>query len=435
MRLGSWCLSWLIVLCACGGRSTLDSYWTTDDETPSRGGAAGLTVAPMAVGGVTNQVSAGMTSSGAQPSSAGTRGEGMAGGNSGPKVATMISAGADMSCAVVSDGSVWCWGSNDRGQLGNGTKTRSLVPARVKAISSAVAVSAGGTWNSDGRGAALSAFACAVLENGSVVCWGDTSGDTALEHSTPHTILGVNGAIAIACGNWHACALISNGSVSCWGDTSRGQLGVGSSADCVGSSCPPTPVVGIAGVTAIAGQGSDFSCAVLADGAVWCWGGRNGSTSMNAFSPVRVPGIFATRSGIGVGRSNMCALSRADAELWCWGLDYANGEPALVRGLRAPSIAVSVGSTTTCALLGDATVQCWGGNGRGQLGNDTRVASKMPVDVLDLTDVAAISVGYLHSCALTKSGRIRCWGANSGGLGDGSTNTVDALRPVTVTSF
>lgn len=136
-----------------------------------------------------------------------------------------------------------------------------------------------------------------------------------------------------------------------------------------------------------------------------------------------------------MGRSNTCVLSRDDGELWCWGLDYANGDPVAVQGLRAPAIAVSVGSTTTCALLGDATVQCWGGNGGGQLGNDTRADSKVPVDVLDLTDVAAISVGYLHSCALTKSGSIRCWGTNRGGLGDGRPKTGDALHPVTVVGF
>ena len=357
-----------------------------------------------------------------------------AGASAGPKVATMVSAGADMSCAAMADGSVWCWGSNERGQLGNGSKTTSWVPVRVKAISSAVAVSAGGTWNSGGKGAALSAFACAVLRNGAVVCWGDQF-DNA-EHSTPHTISGVRSAVAIACGNGHACALTSSGSVLCWGANDSGQLGLGDSPTCRESICPASaPVGGIAGATAIAGQGSNFSCAVLADGSVWCWGAYQGGTdfraSMNATSPVRVSGVSASARGLAAGRSDTCIVSR-DGELQCWGLDYPNAEPVSVPGLRAAPMAVSAGEGTACALLGDHTVQCWGEGRRGQLGNDSYVSSQVPVDVKELSDAVAISVGYLHACAVTKAGNVRCWGANDGGLGYGAPTAGDVSRPVTV---
>jgi alpha-tubulin suppressor-like RCC1 family protein len=328
---------------------------------------------------------------------------------------------------------VWCWGANDHGQLGNGTETSSWVPVRVSRINSAVAVSAGGTWNAGGKGASLSAFACAVLRNGAVVCWGDTFGNADLKHSTPHTISGVNDALAIACGNAHACALTSSGAVWCWGENGNGQLGSATT-----NAGGPVRVQGIADATAVAGQGSDFSCAVRSDDSVWCWGKYNGGTdfasAMAATFPVRVWGVSTIASGLAVGRSGACAVSR-EGKLQCWGLGQPSVGPTSVQGLRAPAVEVSGGAMTTCALLDDQAVQCWGEGERGQLGNGVRSDSKLPVDVSDIADVAAVSVGYVHACALSKTGSVRCGGANDGGLGSGSPDAGDSLRPVPVTGL
>ncbi|HET7545661.1 MAG TPA: hypothetical protein VFK05_37595 [Polyangiaceae bacterium] len=379
---------------------------------------------------------AGSTSGGAGGSGGGTAtasgGMATAGAPAIPGPATAISAGTDMSCATRSDGSVWCWGSNDHGQLGNGTKTSSWVPVRVSKINTAVAVSAGGTWNQGGSGAISSAFACAVLRSGAVVCWGDTFGGTGLGSSLPVTVYGVGQAVAIACGNAHACALTSTGTVWCWGANGNGQLGTGMTDP---GGADPFQVRDISSATAVAGQGSDFSCAAEADGSLWCWGkykgGTDFSSSIDAASPIPVPGVSASASGLAVGRSDTCAVSRDGSTLQCWGWDYAGGGPVTVQGLRAPALAVSAGASTTCALLTDHTVQCWGDGRRGQLGNDTRSSSKVPVDVSGITDAVAVSVGYTHACALSKTGSVRCWGGNDGGLGSGSPSDGDALRPVT----
>ena len=436
---GSWRLFGFFVLSACGGRTTLDMPWVSDNGFSAVGGAPGSEHVPIASGGRSQDPGVGLTSGGKAGGSGSiaTAGGGMAaaGAPAVPGVATMISAGADMSCATTSNGSVWCWGGNDHGQLGNGTKTNSWVPVRVSKINTAVAVSAGGTWNAGGKGASLSAFACAVLRNGAVVCWGDSYGAPALDRSVPRTIYGANEVVAIASGNAHTCALTRAGSVWCWGANDRGQLGTGVTDS---GRADPSPVHGIVGAVAVAGQGSDFSCAVQADSSLWCWGKYNGGTDFssleNAVSPVRISGVSTSASGLAAGRSNICAVSRESKELECWGVDYSSAAPITVRGLRAPAVAVSEGAFTTCALLIDHTIQCWGEGRGGQLGNDARSSSDVPVDVLGISDAVAVSVGYLHACALSKTGSVSCWGASEG-LGNGSPSTRDALRPVPVTGF
>ena len=436
--LASWRVCVFLVLSACGARSALDTSNLTDSTVSASGGAPGLDGAPIAIGGQSNPAHAGTTSGGAMSSSGGmaTASGGMAaaGAPATPRFATMISAGADMSCATTSDGSAWCWGLNDHGQLGNGTETSSWLPVRVKRIDTAVAISAGGTWSTGGKGASLSAFACAVLRSGAVVCWGQTFGNAGLDRSLPHTIPGVNSAVAIACGDTHACALTSSGAVWCWGANGSGQLGTG-----VTDSGGPTPVQvqGIGAATAVAGQGSDVSCAVQTDGSVWCWGKYNGGTSfgssLNATTPVRISDVSTSASGLAVGRSGACAISR-DGMPQCWGLRYPFAGPMTVQGLRAPAVAVSDGPLATCVLLNDQTVQCWGEGRRGQLGNGAWSSSVVPVDVSGLTDAVAVSVGYVHACALSSTGSVRCWGANVG-LGSGSSTDHDSSRPVTVTGF
>jgi alpha-tubulin suppressor-like RCC1 family protein len=438
--LRSWRVCGFLLLSACGARSALDTSRLTDTSDSAIGGAPGLDGAPIAIAGRSNPAHAGMTSGGATSSSGGmaTASGGMAaaaGAPAAPRLATMISAGADMSCATTSDGSAWCWGSNDHGQLGNGTETSSWVPVRVKRIDTAVAISAGGTWNAGGKGASLTAFACAVLRSGAVVCWGQAFGNADLDRSLPHTITGVNSAVAIACGNTHACALTSTGAVWCWGANGNGQLGSG-----VTSSGGPVPVQvqGIAAATAVAGQGSDASCAVQTDGSVWCWGKYNGGadfgSSLDATTtPVRVSGVSASESGLAVGRSRACAISR-DGMLQCWGLHDFSAGPMTVQGLRTPAVAVSEGALTTCALLNDQTLQCWGEGRRGQLGNNASSSSKVPVDVSGISDAVAVSVGYVHACALSRTGSVRCWGAHDG-LGSEPATAHDSPRPVTVTGF
>ncbi len=368
-------------------------------------------------------------------SGAGQSGSGNMAGNGAlrPTSATSVSVGTDMACATVTDGSIWCWGDNDQGQLGDGTRTNSDTPVRVLGIEDAVAVTAGGTWNSGGQGAARSAFACAVLRGGTVQCWGVVPIIDSSNIATtpiPITIPGVSEAVAVAGGDWHACALTRDGSVECWGDDSRGELG-NDSTNCLAWACPPgtmdgaaRKVAGISGARAISAKGAMFSCAVLGDGSIPCWGGFDAGmsfdppTATSLATPMLIPGVMATPSGLDVGYHHTCAIAPDALSVTCWG-DNQYGElgngatnddagAVRVQGLGSPIVAVSAGLDETCAVLGDGTVRCWGAVAWG--------GSLTPAAVDGVTDAVAVSCGYGSSCALTKQGSVRCWGQAAGGM-------------------
>jgi hypothetical protein len=243
-------------------------------------------------------------------------------------VATAISAGTNMACALLSDESVWCWGANDHGQLGDGTYVSSELPVRVLGIDNATAIITGGTWTSGGMGAANSAFGCAILEDQSVKCWGPypgRGGDDLYDGLPPSTIPEVNGALALAGGNWHACGLVAGGVVRCWGDDSLGEWGNGFLAPCRSWSCPsdtadPTQPVNadVSDAIAVAGQGSLGSCAVLSSGAVTCWGGFSFATSEAHPEPFLIPDLTTTATGLAVGYSHACVVSTL-GDVQCWG--------------------------------------------------------------------------------------------------------------------
>jgi len=169
----------------------------------------------------------------------------------------------DHTCAVLDSGSVKCWGDNWSGQLGDGsTIDDSNIPVDVLGITNAVDISAGG------------AHTCAVLDSGSVKCWGANwsgqlgDGSTSYENNVPVDVVGISDAISISAGNRHTCALLSSGAVKCWGDNEYGQLGDGST---IWYSNVPVDVVGINDAISIS-AGDDHTCALLSSGAVKCWG-------------------------------------------------------------------------------------------------------------------------------------------------------------------
>lgn len=387
---------WFLVLSlnACGARSGLE----LGSESVGGAGAAGTAASG---GGGAN--AAGQTfTGGAPPAAAGASGGG-GGGAALPIAAIAISAGTDSTCAVKGDGTVWCWGANDHAQLGNGTTQQSSVPVQVTGITSAIAIEAGGTWTSGGKGAGRSAFNCAVLRGGDVMCWGNVPGIAV--QSQP-VLMPLHHAEAVAGGNWHACALLEGGTVSCWGDNRYGQLGDATTTN----SAEPVPVLGIHNATSVVGHGSDFTCAALPGGTVECWGGsfdRVGST------PIVVPGIAAKPGGLGAGyRIGACAVS-PDGSVQCWS-SPGTDPPVPVPGINT-AVAVTVGLSHACALLSEGTIQCWGMNQWGQLGGASAGAA-----VSDIRGAVAVSAGYNYTCALLNTGAIWCWGTNHNGqLGNG----------------
>ena len=227
--------------------------------------------------------------------------------------ATAIGAGGTHSCALLTDTTVKCWGSNVVGQLGigtNGVFTNSNSPVTVSGLSGATAVAAG-TYHS-----------CALLTDTTVKCWGSNvvgqlgNGATA-ESNIPVIVSGLSDATAIAVGGFHSCALLVDTTVKCWGMSNYGQLGNGATAD----SNIPVTVSGLSGATAIA-VGGFHSCALLADSTVKCWGANvfgalgNGS-NIDFHIPVTVTGISGA-TAIAAGENHQCALV-GSTTIKCWG--------------------------------------------------------------------------------------------------------------------
>lgn len=322
--------------------------------------------------------------------------------------ATAIALGTRHACALVGGGAK-CWGDNNYGQLGNNTKTNSPFPVDVIGLAGAISIAASDSHN------------CAVISGGTLKCWGSAYGKVPMEVS------GLNGVTAVAVGNSFTCVLIA-GVAKCGGVNDVGQLGDGSVTD----TLSPVPVVGLGSAVAIS-AGYAHACALTVGGTVECWGsdqdGRLGIGEWTYQStPIDVSGITDTNN-LGASGYHTCAVVDPAATVQCWGYNrhgelgndsktYSN-IPVDVIGLGGVS-AVAPGTFHTCALLNNMEVKCWGLNGAGQLGNGTYTQSLVPVPVTGLTGASAIASGNSHTCALV-SGGVRCWGDNARGqLGDGS---------------
>jgi alpha-tubulin suppressor-like RCC1 family protein len=215
-----------------------------------------------------------------------------------------ISAGANFSLALLSNGTVMAWGENESGQLGNGGTTPSQVPVAVKHLTGATAISAGGE------------FSLALLTNETLEAWGnDEHGQLANgtveegANSLPLAVKSPTGVAAVAAGTDHALALLGNGTVMAWGANSAGELGNGTTQSSEGA---PVPVNGLSGVTAVSASDED-SAALLTSGSVMTWGtdesGVLGDGVQRGLSdvPVGVVGL-AKAASISAGRAHMLAF-------------------------------------------------------------------------------------------------------------------------------
>lgn len=253
---------------------------------------------------------------------------------------------------------------------------------------------------------------CALLTGGTVECWGyngegELGDGTTTTSSTPVAVTGLSGVTAISSGGSSTCALLSGGGVECWGDNEYGELGNGTTTN----SSTPVAVSGLNSATAISVGGYQSACALLSNGTVECWGWNNYGQLGNG-----------TTTG-----PDTCNTSYA-----------CSTTPVAVSGLTGAT-AVSVGVASACALVTGGTVQCWGDNSQGgELGNGTTTSSTTPVAVSSLSGVTAISVGNNYSaCALLSGGTVECWGLNIDGyLGNGASSgpdTCDGSDPCSTT--
>jgi len=247
-------------------------------------------------------------------------------------------------------------------------------------------------------------------------------------------------AIRVVAAGVSTCALLEGGTVKCWGDGMFGQLGDGSSGSGA-TSATPVAVADVAGATDLA-IGGTHGCA-MGLGKVTCWGSNKYSESMGEAAselqlvPAEVPGLssLGLPSGIAAGDNHTCAIL-GQGKVYCWGLGTAgqlgDGLGALGGAVTAVklsdyAIEVRAGTIFTCARTAFGTAYCWGDNYSGQIGNGKGGTSQFaysPAKVGDFSDIEALAAGDQHACALRKGGAVWCWGRNnSGELGNNGGNS------------
>lgn len=338
-----------------------------------------------------------------------------------------VAVGDGFSCATKKDGTAQCWGANGRGQLGREPLAH-LAPKRIGAAGEFASANAGPS------------NVCAVKTAGSLLCWGAGGGLPNLGQSTqlPFPIgnatdwkeakpgaqracaTKADGSLhcwatgtepasttltvtAFDVGLDHQCA-IASGSLYCWGAGAGGKLGNGSSA----TLDTPTKV-GAADWSAVAASG-DATCAVKADGTLWCFG--------LGFTGVAQQGQNDTWTAIDQTPAGHGFFGLAGGGLYGWDATRA------VTSADAGSgwVAIATGAGHVCGIAADHSLWCKGDNARGQLGDGTRTSREAMTRVGTATDWNAVTAGSAFTCGLRGAGDLYCWGSNDfGEMGDGTS--------------
>ena len=386
---------------------------------------------------------------------------------------------------ILSSGQAKCFGRNDYGQLGYGI-TQANTDANVIGKTSAT-VGLNATNINVGTGRTITQLAlgaghtCALLDNGSVKCWGlNNWGQLGLGTTDNVTTMGdalqaVNlggPAAEISAGIYHTCARLVNGSIKCWGNNSFAQLGIGNTVNVGDEPSPVFTAVDLGtGKTAIqVSAGSTFTCALLNDHTAKCWGQNsnkqggqdaanythdgtdligNQPNELGDNLPAIKVGVGRTINQLATGDAFACALLD-DGGVKCWGA-YTSGQwgymasysatgnnrPYVNFGPESNSVVkISAGDEHTCVVLNDGRTKCFGRNSSGQLGQGNTIWYGQTNDMSDDTLLPFISLGTnktvvnikggaYHTCAVFSDNTAKCWGGNGyGQLGAGSTTNI-----------
>ncbi|MCK9613724.1 MAG: T9SS type A sorting domain-containing protein [Bacteroidales bacterium] len=348
--------------------------------------------------------------------------------------AQKIAAGGWHSVVVCSDSTAKAFGENATGELGNGTNSDSNIPVST-GLTNIIAVSAGGDQ--------LEAHSMALKSDGTVWAWGSNlygqlGNASTTNTNTPVQTLLLTNIIAISAGGWHSVALKNDSTVWTWGWNMDGQLGDGSTNDKIIAGQVP----GLTGITQIA-AGTYHVLALKNDGTVWAWGDNisgqigNGSTGTDVKSPVQVSGLTDVVS-IYAGRFFSLAVKN-DSTVWTWGEnlygqlgDGTNNDkniPVQVSGLTGiiPDL-VATGAFHCMAVKNDNTVWAWGRNTYGNLGDNSVTHRSLPVQMIGMSDVGGMAAGTNFSILYKTDGTFWGCGRNlSGQLGDGTFNQHNIL--------
>ncbi len=343
-----------------------------------------------------------------------------------------LDAGDFFTCGLLQNGSAMCWGKNEDGQLGIGTKVLGMTsPVLVKAPAL--------TYIGTGLH-----HACGILDNGTVLCWGrNIDGELGLGYSgsdvsTPTRINSTGRFVSIGAGFNFSCGLLENGSAMCWGSNGWGQIGGGPGL----AGRIKNPVnINTSNVFVTISVGSRHTCGLLTNGSIMCWGGNIvGQTGIGSDSPTTVYNpsyVNTTRQFVGVaaGLEHTCGLL-TNGSIMCWGANWhgqlgtGDDSPMVIfkptyANHTSPFNYVDCGYGQTCGILYNGTALCWGHNQY----NKTGTGCGQPYEIHNPTRVnttarfVAIS-GNSQTCGILINGSMMCWGLNQAGeTGIGYSNS------------
>ncbi len=354
-----------------------------------------------------------------------------------PWVWATASAGYSHTAAIKLDGTLWAWGDNSYGQLGDGTNFSRTRPVQIGTGADWKLISAGGTH------AAAALHTTAIKTDHTLWAWGSNYygqlGDgTMIDKSTPAQIGSGTNWKSVSAGGVHTTALQVDGTLWAWGANDYGQLGDGSS---VGRSSPVR--IGADTDWACISTGSWHSAGIKTNGTLWSWGANSygqlgDGTNTNKNVPAQV-GIWTDWLAVAAGDSHTVAV-RSDGTLWAWGANsygqlgdgttVDKNEPVQV-GADKDWVSVAAGDAHTTAIKTDGSLWSWGINNRGQLGDGTSIDKHAPVMIGTSANWKSVAIGDSHTAVVTSDGTLWTWGANySGELGDGTTT--DKFVPINI---
>lgn len=344
-----------------------------------------------------------------------------------------LTAGDLHTCGLVDGGAAYCWGSNEWGSLGDGTKTMSLIPKPVAAGLKFVSLSAG------------TRYTCGLATDGKAYCWGSNQygnlGDgTLVDRWIPTRVVGGQEFVSLSAGGTVTCGLTAAGVAYCWGYNAFGQIGDGTTTD----RSLPTVVSGGYAFSELH-AGGFHACGLTQEGAAFCWGwNRDGQIGdgtptgdglSTRLTPVAVTGGLSF-SKLETGTFNSCG-SVIDGFAVCWGQNNGGqlGDGSITsRSTPIAPVGVDLesiysGNANACGLAPDGAAYCWGNNSSGNVGDGTSGNYRLtPTAVSDIDvhyplrfRVLTASQGGAHNCGITYAGETYCWGDNNQGpLGDGT---------------
>lgn len=361
-----------------------------------------------------------------------------------------IAVGLAHNLAWTSDGTLWAWGYNSDGELGDNSTTSRDKPVPVRRAPGMGRIA---------KAAAAGYHSVAVDDEGVVWAWGQNGygqlgNNTTMQSNVPVRVLfpvNTPPITAVACGRNHTLALDENGGVWAWGNNGSGRLGNGNTSPHSSIPVAVTKPLGMGTVVALAA--SDASSYALDDsGEVWAWGyNGNGQLGIGNFTPQTTPVQVHTSTGlpaiVSLAANGSHVLARAaNGAVWAWGYNgygqlgigstTQQTRPQPITSGLTSSRFLGTGSDHSLGVANTGDAWAWGDNGTGQLGNNSTTQSTSPTQVFSvsggLENVLQIAGGDWHSLALKEDGTLWAWGNNSQGrLGVGTTPS-QSLVPVQV---